>query len=67
MFGVEESRRYYHRDALTRRFPVRIRKFVLVNAPVMFPLVWRLIKPMMSEDLASKFTFVKDANVSLND
>eukprot|EP00798_Chlamydomonas_sp_ICE-L_P027474 gene27474-4780_t len=40
------------------RFPVRIRKFVLVNAPGMFPMVWRLIKPMMTADVASKFTFV---------
>ena len=50
-------------NILSGRFPVRIRKFVLVNAPSMFPLVWKAIKPMMSKDLAGKFTFVTDDTI----
>ena len=42
---------------------MRIRQFVLVNAPSMFPLVWKVIKPMMSKELAGKFTFVTDDTI----
>nr|KAJ3421376.1 hypothetical protein HK105_003719 [Polyrhizophydium stewartii] len=43
---------------LQGRFPVRVRKFVLVNAPSMFPLVWKIIRPMMSSDFAAKWKLV---------
>ena len=42
---------------------LRIETFVLVNPPSIFPAVWKLIKPMMSEELASKFVFVTDDTI----
>ncbi|KAI9340865.1 CRAL-TRIO domain-containing protein [Obelidium mucronatum] len=60
-FGLSYASQFF--AVLSGRFPVRIRKFVLVNPPTIFPMVWKLIKPMMSADLASKFQFATSGTV----
>ncbi|TPX78700.1 hypothetical protein CcCBS67573_g00026 [Chytriomyces confervae] len=45
-------------QVLSYSFPVRIRKIVLMNAPEIFTqIVWTMITPMMSLDLAERFVF----------
>ncbi|KAJ3083745.1 hypothetical protein HDU99_006632 [Rhizoclosmatium hyalinum] len=60
-FGTTYAAQFF--SILSGRFPVRIRKFVLVNPPSLFPMVWKLIKPMMGEELASKFCFATSTTV----
>ncbi|KAI8907321.1 CRAL-TRIO domain-containing protein [Gorgonomyces haynaldii] len=61
-FGVSYAERFF--NILQGRFPIRLRKFVLVNPPSMFSMVWMIIRPMMTEDFASKWALIKSDQVS---
>jgi hypothetical protein len=56
-FGASYAERFF--NILQGRFPIRLRKFILVNPPGMFNMVWKIIRPMMKDEFASKWSLIK--------
>jgi len=56
-FGTKYAKSFF--ATLEGQFPCRIRRFLIIDPPSWFSMVWRLIKPMMSKDFASKVSMPK--------
>lgn len=51
-FGVKYAKAFF--DTLQGRYPLRVRMFLIVDPPSWFESVWKLIRPMMSNDFVAK-------------
>lgn len=47
-----------------KMFPAKISKILIVDPPVFFPKIWKLLQPLMPSSYASKFHFVKSEKLS---
>lgn len=60
-FGVRYAKNFF--DTLQGRFPLRVRKFLIIDPPSWFGAIWRLIRPMMSAEFAAKVKLPKLSEV----
>eukprot|EP00121_Abeoforma_whisleri_P004252 Awhi_evm1s3842 len=61
-FSTEYASEFF--KVVDQKFPLIITQFILVNPPKMFPMVWKMIKPMMSASFASKWLLVSGSKFS---
>ncbi|KAI9008632.1 CRAL-TRIO domain-containing protein [Hyaloraphidium curvatum] len=61
-FGVAYASQFF--AIIQGKYPTRVRQFIMYNAPSWFGAVWKLIRPMMSEDFASRVSFVAKGEVA---
>eukprot|EP00957_Ditylum_brightwellii_P192493 14656319-Ditylum_brightwellii.AAC.1 len=44
----------WHFSNFSGRVPVRVRLFLIVNPPSWFGKIWKIMRPMLSDDFAKK-------------
>jgi hypothetical protein len=50
-------------DVLQGGYPLRIRKLLVLNAPVVFAACWKMVRPLLATDLSEKISFVTTADL----
>ena len=51
-------------NMLQGKIPVRVRMFLIVNPPGWFGMIWRIMKPMLSEDFRKKVSVIYESELS---
>jgi hypothetical protein len=51
-------------NMLQGKIPVRVRMFLIVNPPGWFGMIWRIMKPMLSNDFRKKVSVIPESELS---